>query len=932
MGRIQGFCLEIDGMRKRTVRLGLASILVLVLLAFAVAGMAQEKAALRQITGIITDTSGGVLSGAQISIQGTELSALTDSQGKFSLEGAPVGKITLIASLDGFAVKEVPIEADAGQEVNLDIVLEVESPEDTVTVVYEAPKLMSASESIGELSITPREVYALPSLGEKDVFRSIQLMPGVSGSTESSSGLYVRGGTPDQNLVMFDDFTVYKVDHFFGVFSAFNANAVENTTLYKGGFESKYGGRISSVIDIIGKSGGNEEFSYGGGFSFLSVNGYVDGPLGKKGTISLSGRRSYPSPFSTKIRENYTTSPGSGGGAAAAQFDTEPSSYFYDLNGRATYAPDTKNSFVLSSYYGKDNFDDERTMDLPAFGTDNTASYTGEIVNLAKWGNIGASLSWHRNWSTSFTSDISLAYSRYYRTAERTSTFTTTGDIDEDEDLENPGDMDSIETNKLNDMTVRWGNNLTLGSKHYLEFGAEATRNIINYYFNFNDAAGIFDRESEGIQQGYYLQDRYRPFKKLEITPGIRVAHFDNVKNYYFEPRLSAIFHFSDRFRFKAAGGSYHQFVSDLTREDPMQGDETFWMMADNSLIPVSASDHYIAGASYETDQYLFDVEVYRKELRGLAEFASFRFSFDPSKRSDEINFEKSFYTGTGRAEGVDFLVQKKFGANTGWITYTLGQVKHNFPDISSESYPASHDSKHEVKIVDSYRLKDFTFSGNWVYASGKPYTEPTGSDEITADNGRTMFVPIFSAKNGNRLPAYHRLDLSASWEFLKRENSQARTGVSFFNVYDHENVWRREYHIIEGYIVQTNVNYLGFTISAFLNVDFNPPSAARKAGPAWTKVESPKEGNLKPWERSEKIYDFFGQVVSFAADRITVQTDMGTQDFILNKDSITGESEYEKGAQVHLYYRKEALGNVVTMVVRKVKNVDDLLALSQTS
>ena len=917
----------------------MASLLIFVILAFSVAAMAQEMAELRHIKGTVTDTSGGVLQGAQISVQGTELSAPTDSQGAFSLEGIPAGEITVIASLEGFTSEEISVKADAGPEVNLDFVLEVAALEDSVSVEYQAPRLMTASESIGKVSITPREVFTLPSLGEKDIFRSVQLMPGISASNENSSGLYVRGGTPDQNLVLFDGFTIYKVDHFFGVFSAFNSNAVESATLYKGGFESKYGGRTSGIVDLVGKSGLKDEFSYGGGISLLSANGYFDAPLGRKGTLSLSGRRSYPSPFTTKIRDNYTT-PVAPAGAGSAQFDTEPTSNFYDLNGRVTYAPDAKNSFVLSYYYGKDNFDDEMTMFVPSSGANSNVSFTEAIVDLAKWGNTGASLSWHRNWSTNFSSNLTLAYSRYYRTTDRSATFTKTctnssgssdSCTDSTDNTKNPANTGYNETNKINDATLRWGNSLMLGFKHNLEFGAEATRNVINYFYNLNDASGLFDREDTRVQQGYYLQDRYRPFQKLEITPGIRVSLLSELNETYFEPRLSAIFHFNDRLTFKAAGGSYHQFVGNLTREDPMQGDKTFWMMADNNLVPVSAADHYIGGVSYETDQYLFDVEVYRKELRGLTEFAALRFSTAPGNISDQINFGDLFFHGTGRAEGVDFLVQKKFGANTFWLTYTLGRVRYNFPDLSSEPYPASHDSKHEAKIVDSFRFKDFTISGNWVYASGKPYTEPTGSDEITTDNRLIIFVPIFGPKNIIRLPDYHRLDLSFSWEFMKRETVQARTGVSIFNAYNHKNVWRREYQIFNGEIIGADVNYLGFTTSAFFNIDFNKPSAARRAGPAWTKVESPGEANLTPFERSEKVYDFFAEVVSFPANKITVQTKMGTQDFILTKDSILGESEYEKGAHIHLYYRKEAQGNVVTMVVRKVKDVDSLLALTQT-
>jgi ferric enterobactin receptor len=928
-------------MHKRALSLLTLLMLTPAILIHAIAKTAQEKETSPQIRGIVKDTSGGVLPGTQISIRDTEIIVYADSQGEFSLNEAPPGKSILVASLSGFAKKEIPIETQTNQELKLEIVLEIESREYTVSVEYAAPKLMSASESIGVVSITPRQIYALPSLGEKDVFRSIQLMPGVSGSTESSSGLYVRGGTPDQNLVLFDGFTVYKVDHFFGIFSAFNANAVEDTTIYKGGFESKYGGRISSVVDLSGKSGDKDEISYGGGISLLSVNGYADGPLGKKGSFSFAGRRSYQSPFSTKIRDNYTASAGPGGGPAA-QFSSQPVSNFYDVNGRATYTPDNKNTFVLSLYYGKDNFDDERTMNLPSFGTDTSTSYTGETKNLAKWGNTGASLNWHRNWSTIFDSNITLAFSRYFKNSERTSTFTktsahttsssTTSTDSTDSNIKNPADMDSIESNNLDDITFRWGNSLILGRKHYLEFGAEGTWNELKYYFNLNDDSGIMERFNRGIQQAYYFQDKYQPFKWLEITPGIRASRFSKITATYLEPRFSAIFHATDRFKLKAAGGRYHQFVSNLTREDPMQGDQTFWMLSDNTSVPVSSSNHYIGGASYETAQFLFDVEAYRKELHGLAEFASFRFGIPPGKRPDEINFNNSFFLGTGRAEGIEFLVQKKFGANTGWLTYTLGRVMHNFPGLSSEPYPASHDSTHEIKIVDSYRLKNWTFSGNWVYGSGKPYTEPTGSDEVTMDNGRTMYIPTYGNKNGIRLPDYHRLDLSVSWDFLRRENDQARMGVSVFNAYNHANVWRREYNILEGEIIKTDVNYLGLTVSAFLNFDLNVPSDIRRAGPAWTKVDSKEEENLKPWEKSAKVYDFYARVVSASPDRITVKTNMGTQEFLLTKDSIKGEPEYEDGAYVHLYYCKQAQGNVVTMVVRKVKKESELLSISQYS
>ncbi len=869
-----------------------------------------------EVSGTVKDSTGGVLPGVLVVAQGTQASATTDNTGYFILKGLPAGQITLIATLPGFAKKEVPVFIQSGQSSKVEIVLELENREYSVVVEQDIPKLMNASDMIGVVSVVPSQIASLPSLGEKDIFRSLQLMPGVSASMESSAGLYVRGGTPDQNLVLFDGFTVYKVDHFFGIFSAFNANAVDNITILKGGFDSKYGSRISSVVDLIGKSGDKKAIKYGGGFSLLSVNGYVDGPLGKKGTFMIAARRSYPSPLSSRIRDNYTTTSGPGG-RGPSQISSEPTSSFYDVNARATYAASSKDNLTLSLYFGTDNFDNSRKLDLPSFGANQDRALSGEIVDLSHWGNGGASFNWKRNWSDSFTSNLTLAISHYFKNANRYSNISSKNNTS---GASRAFDNTTYENNRVNDQTVWLTNSWVLGQHNFVEFGAEAVRNQVKYDYIFNADLGKEIREGTSVQEAFYLQDRYQPFSKLEITPGIRAARFGRTKEFYLEPRLGAIYHASNKLRIKAAGGTYHQFISDVVRENPFTGDQDVWTLADNATIPVSRANHYIGGASYENNQFLFDVEGYRKNLDGLVEFASLRRGEfrppDPGGEPPSIDFNSLYYQGSGKAQGVEFLAQKKFGDNTGWVTYTLGQVLYNFPKYSETSYLASHDSTHEFKLVDSYRWKAFTFSGNWVFATGKPITIPTGYEEDTLPNGRTITRPVYGAKNGARLPDYHRLDLSATWDFYRGEANKAKMGVSIFNVYNHANVWRREYNYFDGEQLTTDVNYLGFTVSAFVNFDLTAPSENASAGPAWTKTES----NTKTAEKPSKIFDFYGHVVAMTEDRITVQTKMGTQDFLLRKATIKGEPEFEKGAYIHIYYRPQTEGNVITMVVRKVK------------
>ncbi len=589
---------------------------------------------------------------------------------------------------------------------------------------------------------------------------------------------------------------------------------------------------------------------------------------------------------------------------------------------------------MLSLYYGMDDFDNSRTLNMPSFGTNQNMNLTGDITDQANWGNGGAALSWQRNWTTGFTSTLTAAVSHYFKNSVR---YSNINDKNSSTGNNRAFNDQSYENNRVNDQTIRLNNSWVLGRSHYLEFGAEATRNTVKYDYIFSEDLGKTIREGESLQTALYLQDRYKPFSKLEVTPGLRAVRYGLTQEIYLEPRLSTIYHATDKFRLKAAGGLYHQFVNDLVRENPMQGDQDFWTLADNKVVPVNRAEHFIGGGSYETEGYLFDVEGYRKNLAGLTQYGAFRFQLgpppDPSNGDrPAYDFNSLFFTGTGYAQGVEFLAQKKFGSNTGWVTYALSRTMYDFPGLSDTPYPASHDSTNEFKVVDSYKWKRFTFAGNWVFATGKPTAEPTGSEDVVFPSGRTFTRPIFGAINGGRLPNYHRLDLSTTWDFYKGETNQARMGVSVFNVYNHANVWRREYRFFDGEELTTDVNYLGLTFSAFFNVDLKVPSEERKAGPAWSKADSKDENSEKRWDKAAKVYDFYGHVVSMVPDRVTVKTATGTQDLVLVKSTVKGEPEYEKDAYVHIYYRQQAEGNVATMIVRKVKHHFEIPASAQNT
>jgi outer membrane receptor for ferrienterochelin and colicin len=890
-----------------------------------------EGTSVDSVKGTVTVAGDTRLPGVEVAVQGTPFSTTTDESGEYLLRGMPAGQYMLTFSMPKFIEQNLTLTIESGKTTVLDVMMELENLEVEITVRPDSPELMNASKNIGVVEAIPSQVAALPSLGEKDILRSLQLMPGLSASNESSSGLYVRGGTPDQNLTRFDGFTLYDVDHFFGVFSAFNVNAVDNVTLYKGGFDSRYGGRLSSVADMIGKSGRNNALSFGGGASFLSVNGYLDVPLGSRGAFSFAARRSFQTPFSNRIRDTYSdNSPtGGGGNRGFLGFTTEPDSYFYDINARATYEVTSKDSLVFSFYNGRDFLDNSRNIafQIPVLDSNSLVEsfddVEGSILNLTEWWNTGVSANWIRNWNDNYFSRLTVAHSLYDKRYDRSTDFKVTEDVQDDLLVEEADERrlrlaaGSSEENDLTDYTLRFDNFLNLGTDHSLGFGAEAIWNEVNYNFSFRDDIALFDRASKGAQVAFYLQDTWVPFPRFSITPGIRGTYYELTKKTYADPRLAVMYRVSDGFRVKAAGGAYRQFTNRLNREDPLQGDQNFWVMADDDLIPVSSATHVIAGASYETSGYLFDVEVYRKNLSGLSEFATLRPRGTGLQDSQDLDLSQRFFTGTGRAEGVEILAQKKFGRNIGWVTYTLGYVDYLFSDISKDPFPASHDSTHELKIVDSYRWKNWTFSGNWIYATGKPYTEATGAFEVPLPSGdRTIQLVELGEKNALRLPSYHRLDLSASWNFYSGETSRATAGVSVFNVYNRKNVWRREYDVVQNEIISTDVNYLGLTISGFVNVDFSmAPMAGNRS-----QTDSKKPGAKPKKGKKEKVYNFYGTLKSMDSRSLVVDSKWGTESFVMTDSSIRGSPDYAPGTLLHVYYVEQDIGNVVTMVVRKVE------------
>lgn len=772
----------------------------------------------RQVSGRITDeATGEPLSAVTVTVAGSRIGSSSNTDGYFMLTGIPRDTFTLRFSCIGYRPLDYPLGNDASLS-GLRIRLTADAGAlKEVVVTGESTARFKLNQQIGMIRMNPKMIASLPSLGEKDIFRAFQLMPGVSAGNEQSAGLYVRGGTPDQNLVVFDGFTVYNVDHLFGFFSAFNANAIKDVQLYKGGFDAKYGGRLSALMEITGKEGNKNAFNAGIDAGFLSVNGFVETPLGKKMSALVTYRRSFATSFYDKLKDQATIDNSrnqsgrlSGiGERFRGQADVQ--SYFSDLNAKLTFRSDAGDVFSWSFYSGKDHMDNSIEARGGSWISRRLSSFFANTTDVASWGNTGTSLKWSKQWSPALYSHTLVSYSNYFSERENTLRSVITDSLGVDRHFQSG----AIEDNQLYDYAVRTDWEWTVSPFQRLGFGVQYNYQDISYQYSRNDTLTLIDRQTQGNTLAFYLEDKISlADHKLLLVPGVRVTSFSPTGKWYMEPRIRGDFQLSERVKLKASAGQYYQFAKRVIREDVLRGSRDFWLLTDDERIPVSFSRQYSAGASWENAKFLIDAEVYVKKMEGLSEYT---LRFQPT--GGTANYADFFYEGTGEARGIDLLIQKKAGRYNGWIGYTLAEVTHDFDVYGPDKFPASNDIRNEFKTVHNYRLGRFDFSLSWMYMTGKPYTAPTGGYQITLLDGTKVDYLNVSAKNALRLPDYHRMDVAVTLNFGQPGKFNGAIGLSLFNLYNQTNIWYKNFDIIENEIVETDVNYLGFTPNLSLSL-----------------------------------------------------------------------------------------------------------------
>lgn len=723
------------------------------------------------ISGYITETgSGENLLGVSIYVPELKLGTVSNDYGFFSLT-LPEGKHQVYISYIGYAtqIKEIDLRKD----LNLDIALalEAESLEEVVVTADEKVKESKVTQ-MSTVRLNPLDVQDVPAfLGEKDVLKTLQLLPGIQGGSEGSSGFFVRGGTPDQNLIVLDDAVVYNSNHLFGFFSVFNGDAIKSVEAFKGGFPARFGGRLSSVIKIDMKDGNKEKLSGKVNIGLISSSLLLEGPINKgKTSFILSGRRTYADVLAQPFLNEEE---GKGG------------YYFADLNFKIHHIFSPKDKLYWSNYYGRDkfysNFKDE---------------FTDEKVRLG-WGNITSTLRWNHQFNNKLFSNTSLIFSNYEFkiTDEYTDTF------------ENRTEDYSFSTSSgINDYTLKTDFDYFPNSKHSIKFGAQATRH------NFtpqrvliqDDFSGDVDSKQElnSFEGAVYVEDDWKLTDKLRISPGLRLSYFKVGNKNYINPetRLALAYNLKPDLAFKASYTQMNQYIH-LLSSSGIGLPTDLWVSSTDQVKPQTSQQFAIGVAKDFFDKdYSLTFEGYYKKLDDVIAYkegASF-LAFDDLESGKDLNWEDNITAGQGWAYGGELLFRKQTGKLTGWLGYTLSWSERQFDELNlGNKFFDRYDRRHDISVVGIYKPHErITLSGTWVLSTGNNYTLPnlqrldTPSGFPIAGQGNFFGseTEFATARNNFRGETSHRLDLGIQFHKKLKKSRERTWGFSLYNAYARQN------------------------------------------------------------------------------------------------------------------------------------------------
>lgn len=738
------------------------------------------------------------LPGVTVYVQSSSIATSTNNYGFYSMTLPENANLTLVYSFVGYAKVEKKISLT--QNIELDVLLTSSNVLDEVSVsAKRQDERVSESPQMSKVEVPIQQIKKIPALmGEKDVLKVLQLMPGVQKGTEGQSGLYVRGGGPDQNLLILDDATVYNANHLFGFFSVFNGDALKSVELTKGGFPARYGGRLSSVVEMQMKEGNKEAIHGEIGVGLISSRFVVEGPLLKnKSSFVVSGRRTYADLVFKPIIKAASK-------AQNAEQDLDVGYYFYDLNAKVNYDFGKKDKLYLSGYFGQDRFH----ADIKEADTENNSGLF--------WGNATGTLRWNHLFNQKLFMNNSLIFSKFnFNIAAASKEFEANSDK-----IAQEFSLDYL--SKIEDMTLKSDFDFFPATNHSVRFGALFTQ----HYFTPRALAikGSFldtpinqnEKKVSSIESGIYIEDTWQPIGALKMNVGFRMSHFQTETKNYFrpEPRFSAALKIANDFSMKASYAKMNQYIH-LLSNTGIGLPTDLWVPTTDKVAP-QQSEQVAAGFAKDFNKQglSLTIEGYYKQMNniiGYKEGASF-LGFD-GQGSEARTWEDNVTAGRGWSYGSEFLLQKKVGKFSGWVGYTLSWTKWQFDELNfGKTFYPRYDRRHDLSLVGIYDIKkNITLSATWVYGTGNALTLPIGSYSAADDFGMRGFmfngyrsVNDYGEKNGFRAEPYHRLDVSV--QFHKKKKRGERTiELGVFNAYNRKNPFY--YDLTSRYNVANNTS-----------------------------------------------------------------------------------------------------------------------------
>ena len=692
-----------------------------------------------RISGIITDAeTGETLIGANVFIRETGRGMATDINGYYVLDNLGSDSKTLVVSFLGFEQYEKILLLEDGKSKKINIALKTEIIElDEINVSAEKATRQFNIQP-GRVNLSTRQIKAVPSILEPDIFRIIQALPGVLTQSEFSTGLIIRGGNTDQNLILLDGITVYNPSHLGGVFSNFIVDAVKDAELIKGGYNAEYGGRLSAVLNVTSREGNRNKFDAKMNISILSAQTTFEGPI-PNGAWLVSGRRTY----FDKVLEQTSLE--------------VPPYYFYDLQGHVFTDLSTKDRLSFSFYKGLDDF-----------------SYD-DIGIDTYWGNETFSLAYRKIFNDLLVGNFLLASSRFF-------TFFNLG-----------GESGLVQDNTIQDFTGSANLTYFQNEKMTWKFGGHIKELGFNYDNTFADSA-LFTIKKAPIESAAYTKLKWIPNKRLVIEPGFRMNMYTAHSDMYFPDfRLGLKYLLTEDRYINFAVGNYHQFIMTIQDDyNPVLLD--FWMAIDESVDPGKSKQIVLGYEEYFGEIYKVQVEGYYKDLKNMLTFVETRASTDEVMSDEKLT--DMFDISDGYAYGLEVFAQKMYGKINGWIAYTYSISRKSIDDYE---YFTNWDRRQAFTVIGNYNFnKKWEFNWQWSYQSGQAFTPILGyyleNLDYTFDSSHSNFSTIPGSRNTGRYPSYHRLDLGAVRHF-KFKKFDMDLYIQVINSYNRDNIFRYIYH-----------------------------------------------------------------------------------------------------------------------------------------